>query len=141
MYLRVDCYYKEWCDKDLKERNIQRVVLIHVFCIFPKNFSFEFDELNKLVPAGVFYDNQQILGVQDLVKITEVSVRSDLVKLILQLVKFIKKCPIDIKARLNLEEFRKIDFSNDTELSKLLLQKVLLDSEEAMQNLSNCITS
>ena len=97
--------------------------------------------MNKLVPAGVFYDNQQILGVQDLVKITEVSVRSDLVKLILQLVKFIKKCPIDIKARLNLEEFRKIDFSNDTELSKLLLQKVLLDSEEAMQNLSNCITS
>lgn len=121
--------------------------LTHYFCIFPPNFEFELENLNKLVPLGIFYKNNRIHGIDDLIKTVkkveqkfEIVVRENLVKLVLQLAKFIKKCPIEVKVRLELFNFVEV-VGVDTELSKLLLKKVVLDSDEGMQSLSSCITS
>ena len=119
----------------------------HYFCIFPRNFESELRKLNELVPVGIFYKTNRIQGIDDLVNIVkkvelkfEIMVRQNLVKLVLQLAKFIGKCPIEVKVGLELSDFVEA-VGLDTELSKLLLQKVILDSDQGMQSLSDCITS
>lgn len=119
----------------------------HYFCIFPRNFESELRKLNELVPVGIFYKTNRIQRIDDLVNIVkkvelkfEIMVRQNLVKLVLQLAKFIGKCPIEVKVGLELSDFVEA-VGLDTELSKLLLQKVLLNSDQGMQSLSDCITT
>ena len=83
--------------------------------------------MNELVPVGIFYKTNRIQRIDDLVNIVkkvelkfEIMVRQNLVKLVLQLAKFIGKCPIEVKVGLELSDFVEV-VGLDTELSKLLL--------------------